>query len=74
MRVEGVKPLSLDLKGFGVWCSGTFCVKGVRCLSLCPDMWGLAWCGLYEDCHSLGTREALESMCYSLLPSLVPFT
>jgi hypothetical protein len=27
MRVEGENPLSLDLKGFGVQCSGTFWIE-----------------------------------------------
>jgi hypothetical protein len=38
-RVEGENPLSLDLKGFGVWCSETFWVEDVQCLLLCPTGW-----------------------------------
>jgi hypothetical protein len=41
MRVEGEDPPSLDMKGFGVWCLGTFWVGDVRCLLLRPAGWGL---------------------------------
>jgi hypothetical protein len=33
MHLEREKPLSVDLKGLGVHCSGTFWPEGVRCLS-----------------------------------------
>jgi hypothetical protein len=39
MRVEGEFPLSSDLKGVGVWCSGTFWAEDIRCLLLsCPPL------------------------------------
>jgi hypothetical protein len=40
MCVEGENPLSPNLKGFRVWCSGTFWANDARCLLLCPARCG----------------------------------
>jgi hypothetical protein len=74
MRVEGENPLSPDLNGFGVWCSGTFWEEDTCCLLLHPAVWGPPWRGSSGAQHPrLGTQEALGPHVVRLAPSLVLF-
>jgi hypothetical protein len=76
MRVEGENPLSLDLKGFGVRCLGTFWAEDAQCLLLHPVGWGTAWCGSFRAWWpqpSLNTWEALELHVVQLAPKFSSF-
>jgi hypothetical protein len=61
MRVEGEKPLSPDLKGFGVQCLGTFWAEDTRCLLLCPVEWGPTQCGPFDARQPQPSLSAWEA-------------
>jgi hypothetical protein len=76
IHVEGKSPFSMYLRGLGFWCSGTFPVEGMRCLSLHPIRWGPTQRGSFEGWQPslpLGSREVPVSHAVRSIPSPDPF-